>query len=524
MGIKEKYTELKDKREPYLKRARDCALLTIPSLFPPEGENGGRAFELPYQSLGARGVNNLAGKLLLTLVPPNQPFFKLDLNRAMIPPGEVSSDMLNEFKEALAQVAQLVQSDIEACGDRAELFEAFRHLIISGNVLLEDTEDGLRLYTLENFCVRRDPMGNVIEIVAWEKVTYYDLPENVQPLVFSKLPLNKDKQPDTSADLELFTWIHREEKNWVVEQECEGVVIDGAGTYPLDSCPWLPLRFQRPAREDYGRSFVEEYLGDLNTLDGAEQALLEGGAAAAKVLLLVNPNGVTNLETFQKAKSGDCLAGTEQDVAVLQFGKGQDFRTLGEIAARKQRDLEFVFLLNTAIQRDAERVTREEIRMMAAELETALGGVYTVLTKEFQLPYVAIKLRKLKNKKMLGQFPKGDLVQAKIITGMDALGRGAERNKLIEFVGTIGQVLGPQAVAQWVDVPQFIRTLAVTDGIDPNSILRDADEVAAEQAQAQQMALVQQFGPNVIDAAAKAGVAGVQQKAQIVGGGTESAT
>lgn len=510
MGIKEKYTELKDKREPYLKRARDCALLTIPSLFPPEGENDGRAFAAPYQSLGARGVNNLAGKLLFTLVPPNQPFFKLCLNEAMLPPGEASPDLLTEVKEGLAQVTQLVQSDIETCGDRAELFEAFKHLIVGGNVLLEDTDEGLRLHSLENFCVRRDPMGNAVEIVVMEQINFYDLPEDVQTAVYGKLPLNNDKQPDTTKALELYTWIHREEKNWIVEQECEGALIGECGTYPDGACPWLPLRFQRPARESYGRSFVEEYYSDLVSLDGAEQALLEGAAAAAKVFLLVNPNGVTSLETFQHAKSGACLSGTDGDVSVLEFGKGQDFRTLGEIAQRKQHDLEFVFLLNTAIQRNAERVTREEIRMMAAELEMALGGVYTVLTKEFQLPYVGIKLKKLKKKKILGSLPE-NLVQAKIVTGVDALGRGTERNKLVEFVGTIGQVLGPNAVMEWIDMGLFVRNLAIADGVDPKGLLRDPEEVAAQKAQAQQMAMAQQLGPNLIDAAAKAGVAGINR-------------
>ena len=30
----------------------------------------------PYQGIGARGVNNLASKLSLALMPPNSPFFR----------------------------------------------------------------------------------------------------------------------------------------------------------------------------------------------------------------------------------------------------------------------------------------------------------------------------------------------------------------------------------------------------------------------------------------------------------------
>ena len=37
-----------------------------------------------------------------------------------------------------------------------------------------------------------------------------------------------------------------------------------------------------------------------------------------------------------------------------------------------------LLLLNSSVQRNAERVTAEEVRYMAQELETALGGVYSI--------------------------------------------------------------------------------------------------------------------------------------------------
>ena len=50
------------------------------------------------------------------------------------------------------------------------------------------------------------------------------------------------------------------------------------------------------------------------------------------------------------------------------------------------RRLGAAFLLNTAVTRDAERVTAQEIRMQAQELESSLGGVYSRLANELQLP------------------------------------------------------------------------------------------------------------------------------------------
>ena len=71
------YERLKSDREPYKTRAEDCAKYTIPALFPKDMDNGSTDYETPYQSVGARGVNNLSSKLLLALFPANAPFFRL---------------------------------------------------------------------------------------------------------------------------------------------------------------------------------------------------------------------------------------------------------------------------------------------------------------------------------------------------------------------------------------------------------------------------------------------------------------
>ena len=61
--------------------------------------------------------------------------------------------------------------------------------------------------------------------------------------------------------------------------------------------------------------------------------------------------------------------------------------------------MSYAFLLHTAIQRDAERVTAQEIRYMAEQLETAMGGVYSLLSQEFQLPLVKILMKRMQEYK-----------------------------------------------------------------------------------------------------------------------------
>ena len=87
---KERYEKLKEKREQYLDRARECSELAIPALIPEDGFHYTSELYTPFQSVGARGVNNLASKLLLLLLPPNSPFFRLSVS------GKAKEQLVNK--------------------------------------------------------------------------------------------------------------------------------------------------------------------------------------------------------------------------------------------------------------------------------------------------------------------------------------------------------------------------------------------------------------------------------------------
>ena len=79
-SLKARYERLWTDRQQFLDRARQCAELTLPTLIPPEGHTHTTKYYTPWQGIGARGVNTLASKLLLALLPPNAPFFKLQVD------------------------------------------------------------------------------------------------------------------------------------------------------------------------------------------------------------------------------------------------------------------------------------------------------------------------------------------------------------------------------------------------------------------------------------------------------------
>ena len=78
--------------------------------------------------------------------------------------------------------------------------------------------------------------------------------------------------------------------------------------------------------EVYGRGRVEEFIGDLKSLEALSQALVEGSAAAAKVVFTVSPSSTTKPATLAKAGNGAIVQGRPDDIGVVQVGKTADFR------------------------------------------------------------------------------------------------------------------------------------------------------------------------------------------------------
>ena len=137
---KSRYTTLEGIRDPFLDRARDSAEFTIPSIMPRDYHNEHTTLYTPYQGIGARGVNNLSAKLLLALLPPNQPFFRLTLDEFTLSELAGRDDMKGEFEKAMSSIERVVMNEMEVNNFRNALFEAIKHLMICGNVLLYITQ------------------------------------------------------------------------------------------------------------------------------------------------------------------------------------------------------------------------------------------------------------------------------------------------------------------------------------------------------------------------------------------------
>jgi hypothetical protein len=291
----------------------------------------------------------------------------------------------------------------------------------------------------------------------------------------------------------IYTHVKRDNNRWVWHQELDDQILPKSqGKAPLDANPWLVLRFNHVDGEVYGRGRVEEFLGDLKSLEALSQAIVEGSAAAAKVVFTVSPSSTTKPQTLAKAGNGAIIQGRPEDIGVVQVGKTADFSTAYQmIGSLTQRLNEAFLILNV---RDSERTTAEEVRMTQLELEQQLGGLFSLLTVEFLVPYLNRKLNVAQKTGDIPRLPQGGIVRPTIVAGINALGRGQDRESLSQFLTVIAQTMGPDAIAQYINPDEVIKRLAASSGIDVLNLVKSVQELQAEQEQAmaQQQAMLQQ--------------------------------
>ena len=482
MTAKSRYDNLSSDRSQFLSEAEDATKLTLPYLIRGHEEDakGMKQLITPWQSVGAKGVVALASKLSLSLVPPQTSFFKLQLDESQL--GEdFGPEVKSELDLSFAKIERTILDAIAASDDRVVIHQALQHLVVGGNALIFMSKQGLKLYPLNRYVIERDGNGNVIEIITKERINKeliekYTEPKGVISVVDSEDPEEKE--------VDVYTHVKRDNNRFVWHQEVQGKILpDSKSKAPVDATPWLPLRFNTVDGEAYGRGRVGQFIGDLKSLEALSQAIVEGSAAAAKVVFTVSPSSTTKPSTLAAAGNGAIVQGRPDDIGVVQVGKTADFATALQHMQTLEKRLNEAFLILSV--RQSERTTAEEVRMTQMELEQQLGGLFGLLTVEFLVPYLNRKLSVFQKTGEIPRIPKG-MVKPIIVAGINQLGRGQDVQALGQFLQTIAQTMGPEAIATYINPEEVVKRLAAAQGIDVLNLVKTMQEVQEADQQAQQ--------------------------------------
>lgn len=493
------WDKLEADKNSVLTRAMDCAKLTIPSIFPKEGFNDASTDDDVYQSLGARAVLNLSAKFMQTLFPTTSTFFKLmptkEFEEQMFAGGDKNA--MDTLTANLVKLETAITNEMDRQAIRKPIHEALKLLIVTGNVCLWKNRGDMTIFNLRNYVVQRDAKGTVLDLVVREKMATKALPDTITV-------------KDTSQD-EIFVYtrmVADGEGNYQIYQEVDNEVVSGS-EYSIkmsDTPPFIVLRWTAMAGSHYGRGLVEHYLGDLRNYEAVNMVIVDTASVMARTIFLVNPNTQhgTDVEKLNDAVTGDYVAGHADDITVPQANKNSDLQVLLNYMQILETRLSQAFLLFTS--RNAERVTAQEIRQVSQQLEETLGGIYTILAEDMQKPLLALFMKELKVKL-------DKKIDSVITTGLDAIGRGSDANKLLQFLEMLGML--PNGFS-FVNEQILVQRLAFSMGIAIDGLLKTVEQMQQEQQQQQQTAMENQLGASVAQQGGKnladTAIQGVQQK------------
>ena len=219
------YEQYSTERSSYLREGQESSKYTLPYLIPEtQAGTGGKRTKIKtnYQGIGAAGTNSLAAKLLTGLFPTNVPFFKLTLDQIKVSQEEGGKEAITEIDKALRKVENALMREIEVSTDRVAMFEALKHLVVGGNVLLYLQKDGLQVYPLEKYVCRRDPTGNTLEIIIKETINAKALPPDFLKNLQQKAEYT---EKTLEEDLDIYTFVKRDGDYVNYHQECKNLSL-----------------------------------------------------------------------------------------------------------------------------------------------------------------------------------------------------------------------------------------------------------------------------------------------------------
>ena len=472
-----------------IERSKEYARLTTPSICPMD--NAGKTEqEHANVMIGPRCVNFLAHKLVNTMFPHDRPFFKIGIK------PQVEFDLSKQVEQATIdksktdieergiQVARLGMSKIDMIQYRPVAIEAAKHLIVTGNAVIRRLPNTKRVvYGVKDFGIFRHIDGSPYDIIVRDMSRFDALDKNVQDAV--RAHRVGVKPYDTVALYSRWRWDARAGK-WEFTQAVDDHNLPTFSLVAEKDFPLIPLTWTLARGENYGRGLVEDNIAAFNSIDVSTTALLDLMGIAADIKFFVNPGSVIDIQELINSKRGTYHLGAEGDVSSPNVSqqKMADMRVMAESIANWERNLSAAFLMSSGSVRDAERVTAEEIRFYAKEIESAYGGLYSMLSKVWQLFEATWAISQIEQ-----GLPK--FVDVLITTGLDALSQESALDNLGRSFQMLAILNGtPPEVLGTLDLSSIARFIFMNNNLPFNQFTLSKEQM--QERQAQQQAQMQQ--------------------------------
>lgn len=515
-GLKTRWEELHSRKTTMLTHCEQYAEWTLPYIFPRTTTTQNDELPVTKDSLGARGVNHLSNKVVSTLFPAKQLFFRLvidqgmqDLMEAALVGGVPDDEAKAQLEQAKLQAnALLIKAEkraeeyLDMVQYRPQAILAVKHLIITGNAMIyhpEPNRDTGRasstvVYGLRDFHVVRDCAGEPVEMMTRETKAFSTFNAAVQSQLredaawHARAKAEKAKDYNEHTEVTIYTHILLEDDGlWTVRQYADDVRLDTNVRYTTQRLRWIPLVWNLVQGEDYGRGLVQDYAGSFHNINVMTDSLMNITAIMGDIKFFVDPQSMIDIANLNNSPPGSYHAGNPEHIGTAKMQLVDRGQFLEALIERFEKQISQAFMLGSAGQRNAERVTAVEIQRDAEELETSNSGVYSRLSASWQTREAYIALEDT------GFFELGDGIEPRIITGMDSLSRQGEAQNMRLFLADLaGLNTVPELFQMAIKPEKFLEQLGQFHSVDYQAWVKTPAEMAAEQ-QARMQAEQQQM-------------------------------
>ena len=476
------WQEMEQDKGDLVARSGQYGMWTIPSITMDVSTQRDQEADKGHVVVGARLVNHLSNRVADTMFPHSRPFIMVMLTpeAQLALEKEVGEDGAGQLSEVVrsstARIEETAMRKLRMTAYRPMAVMAIKHLIITGNAMIRRQKSGVRIvYGVRDFCIRRDLDGAMQECILRDTKKFGNLPLDVQTIMRA---MGVKSYLDTT-EVVLYSHYKFDGKRWVFKQAADNVALADPKHFTKEDLPVLPLTWSLARGEDYGRGLVEDNAIAFHNLDVLTAALIDLMAAIADIKFLVKTSSIIDVAAINKAERGTYHSGNEGDITVPEIGKRGDIKIMMEAITKWERDLSQAFLLNSASTRDAERVTAEEIRMNARELESGFGGLYSKLALEWQQLEGDWAVRAVDIGSLLGK-AKAALFEVIVVTGLESLSREGQLDNLRLAIGDM-QLLDtvPEEIRAVINPLLFATFIFTNRGVKLEQFLYTKEQVQA---------------------------------------------
>ncbi len=489
------------------------AFWTFPKLYIKDGDENttGRA---AGSNLGPMLVNHLANLVVQVMFPSDHPFFITELKeeaKAKLK-AEQDEDQVKEtlelIREQYATVERVAAEELDLVSYLPKAVEGVKHLVVLGNVCIfrdDDLPGSPRvIYGIKDFCVHRRQDGSPYELMLHDKVRFIEMdPRDRKKL----LEHSKMKQDDL---VDYYTHFYQEApgKRWVTRHSANNVELAGGKKYTPRDFPCIPLAWSIGRGEHYGTGLVGEHRAAFNAVNAGDEALLDMIAIMADVKFFVDATGGMNASEIAASPRGAWHQGRKEYLSHTDVRLANELNAVSSAVDRWEQRLSKIFLMSSTAVRDAERVTAEEIRFLARELNRSFGGLYSRLAVDWQSREANYLVSKVAPKLASAT----DLLSIRATTGHESMTREGRLNNLYEAL-TDAAVLEsvPEDLRKVISPMRLFKYIFTQRQVPVDEILYTLKEYEAEQQREADMMKQQEMAKAGGAVAAAAGKAEMEQ-------------